>query len=126
MNLPLPTLLLLLFAILGNASANILIKAGANRIGPTDGLANFILKAVTSPAIICGAILFVVVLGAYSAVLVKVPLSVAYPLMTSLGFIIVVLASSIFFKESIHPLQVVGMVLILFGLWLVARYLGAR
>src|SRR5688500_18297396 len=126
MSLPLTTWLLLGFAIVGNATANILIKAGAARIGETKTLVEFASKALTSPAIVGGAALFVIVLGAYSAVLMKAPLSIAYPMMTSLGFVIVILASAIFFKETIHPMQIVGLGLILVGLWLVARYLGAR
>lgn len=126
MSIPLGTLLLLAFAIVGNASANVLIKAGAARIGETTSLGEFLWKAVTSPAIVGGTVLFAVVLGAYSAVLTKVPLSTAYPLMTGLGFLIVVLASSLLFRESIQPPQLLGMALIVLGVWLVARYLGVR
>lgn len=125
MGISLTTTLLLFFAIIGNAAANILIKSGANKIGAMDNLGHFALKAITSPAIIAGCLLFAVVLAAYSAVLTKVPLSIAYPLMTSLGFLIVVSASVTLFRETIYPGQIFGMVLILIGLWLVARQLAA-
>jgi multidrug transporter EmrE-like cation transporter len=126
MTVSLPTLALLTFAIVGNATANILIKHGASKIGETKGLVDFGLKAITNPSILAGAILFVVVLAAYSAVLMKLPLSIAYPLMTSFGFLIVVTASIYLFGERLHLPQLVGMALILIGLWLVARYLGMR
>lgn len=126
MTIPPLTLALLVFAIVGNASANILIKAGAAKIGQTASGSDFIFRAITNPSILFGILLFAVVLGAYSAVLTKVPLSTAYPMMTGLGFVIVALASALLFRETIQPSQLLGMALIVTGVWLVARYLGVR
>ena len=48
-------------------------------------------------------------------------LSIAYPLMTSIGFMIVILASWLFLNEIITPLQIVGFLFILSGVWMVAK-----
>ncbi len=55
-------------------------------------------------------------------VLNKINLSIAYPLMTSIGFIIVVSFSIFFLSEKVVPLQVLGLFLILTGVWLVASF----
>ena len=52
---------------------------------------------------------------------IKTDLSVAYPIMTSLGFVIVVLVSWLFLKETITLIQFTGLALIIAGVWMVAR-----
>ena len=48
-------------------------------------------------------------------------LSVAYPVNTSVGYILVILASFIFFKETLGIVQISGIVLIIAGVWMVAH-----
>lgn len=107
-------------AIFMNALANILIK-----IGVRDKAIKVDIKAIiaiaSEPAIIGGILCFILALGAYVYVLSKMNLSIAYPLMTSVGFMIVILASWLFLKESITLIQVVGFLLILSGVWIVAK-----
>ncbi|MDI6817627.1 MAG: SMR family transporter [Actinomycetota bacterium] len=79
------------------------------------------LKAAVSPAILLGIAFFGSALIAYSFVLSKINLSIAYPVMTSIGFLIVITASALFFKETITIIQMAGFILILAGVWLVAR-----
>lgn len=54
----------------------------------------------------------------YIIALQKIPLSIAYPTI-SLGYILVVILSSIIFKEKINFVQVMGILLILSGVMLV-------
>jgi multidrug transporter EmrE-like cation transporter len=49
-----------------------------------------------------------------------VPLSLAYPIMTSGGFLIVVTASAILLRESLSVPQMFGIALIIAGVILVA------
>jgi len=60
-------------------------------------------------------------LFAYGYVLSKMNLSIAYPLMTSIGFLIVTLVSWVFLKETITLIQIGGFILILLGVWMVAK-----
>jgi len=48
---------------------------------------------------------------AYGYVLTKMNLSIAYPIMTSMGFMIVVLASWLFLGERITLIQTIGFLL---------------
>lgn len=114
----------LLLAIICNAGANIMIKA-AMRQSPIVLEQGAILSAVTqaikNPFLIGGVVLFGVALAAYSVVLSKINLSVAYPIMTGAGFLLVFLFSGLYFKESITAIHILGSVLILTGVWVLAK-----
>ena len=114
-------MIVLVIAIVLNATANILMKVGMLRVGRTDGWVHMLRRAAVQPFIIMGILSFILALGAYGVVLTRLNLSVAYPLMVSLGLVIVVIASYFFLKEAIRPYQVVGFLLIISGVWLVAR-----
>lgn len=108
-------------AIVLNALANILMKAGALNPKETTGITAVVLNMVLNPLIIAGLVCFALALAAYNYVLIKTDLSVAYPLMTSIGYVIVILASWLFFKETLSFFQIIGIVLIVTGVWMVAR-----
>jgi len=111
----------LVCAILLNAAANILMKIGMRRVGNVRGFLPVLKKAIVQPAILFGMVAFVLALGAYSLVLTKLNLSVAYPIMVSMGLIVVVLASAFLLLEPVSIVQVVGFFLIIAGVWLVAK-----
>jgi len=115
------TSLVFIVAIVLNAVANILMKAGAVRPGNAHRLSDVLLNMVSNPIILAGVACFGLGLAAYNYVLIKTDLSVAYPIMTSVGYVIVVLASWLFFKESLTTLQVVGIIAIAVGVWMVSR-----
>jgi multidrug transporter EmrE-like cation transporter len=103
-----------------NALANILIKVGVrDKVGKID--VGMISRVITAPAIIGGILSFIFALAAYGYILSKMNLSIAYPLMTSIGFMIVILASWLFLNEIITPLQIIGFLFILSGVWMVAK-----
>lgn len=113
-------ILVLCFAVVANATANIFIKAGMRNVDGAEGL-EMIKQSLRQPFLLAGVIMFGIALGAYSYSLTKLNLSVAYPIMVSAGLIIVVLGSLLFFKEIIRPSQYVGFCFILLGVWLVAK-----
>ena len=108
-------------ALVLNAVANILMKAGMlnapAELTPKAQLTHY----VTSWPVIVGVCLFGLNVIAYTQALSRIPLSVAYPLMTSLGFLIVVAGSAYFFKEHISAIQIAGFALIITGVILVTR-----
>lgn len=115
----------LVFALIANAVANIMIKEGmkAKDLQITDLMGTF--KAIAfNPTVIGGLFFFGLALAAYSFVLSQIKLSVAYPIMTSAGFLIVVSYSFLFLHESITGLQAGGLFLILAGVWMVATNMG--
>lgn len=113
--------LILTLAIVFNAIANILIKIGMLKVGGGKGLLEMGLKAASNPAILLGIASFVIALVAYGYVLSKLNLSIAYPIMTSMGFLIVILASWLLLGETITLVQLFGFIIIISGVWMVAR-----
>jgi multidrug transporter EmrE-like cation transporter len=107
--------------ILCNSFANIFIKAGMRGRKFDHNLAASLLSAFLSPPLIGGVMLFAVALVGYSFVLSKMNLSVVYPIMTVMAFIVVISASRFFFGETIKGVQIVGYILILSGVFLVTR-----
>ena len=114
-------ILILSLAIIFNALANILIKVGMLRVGKTEGWFHLVKKAITEPAILFGVVSFALALGGYCFVLTKLNLSIAYPIMISMGLIIVIFASHFLLNETISAIQIAGFLLIIAGVWLVAR-----
>ncbi len=113
------TWIFLFLAVLGNSAANILMKLGAKQMGgfsfTVDGLKTFF----TTPLIWAGMISFALTLLCYTYVLSKLNLSLAYPIITSLGFLLVTIFSVVYFQESIHWVQIVGMFIVVGGLYLI-------
>lgn len=118
----LPQILLLLALVL-NAAANVLIKYSATRIPvlPPDAGRGSHLLAMLQPAFILGLALFAMNVFAYQGALRTLKLSVAYPIMVSGGYLIILLVSWFLFHERLNPAQYAGIGLILGGIWLVVR-----
>lgn len=114
------TYVILGLAIFFNAVANILMKIGVLRVDDTSNILSNACKSISQPAILAGIISFVLALICYLYALSKLNLSVAYPIMTSMGFLVVILASWAFLKESITSIQIVGFILIIIGVWMTA------
>ena len=116
--------LVLLAAIVLNAGANVMIKAAMRKspiILDQGSLLQAFTLAVKNPYLITGVTLFGLALAAYSVVLSKINLSVAYPIMTGAGFLLVFLASGLWFKETITAVHLLGAALILAGVSILAR-----
>ena len=116
-----PQYIALIIALLANAFANILIKSGMKNkeIVLSDPL-SAVKQIITNPLVLAGVGLFAVNILAYSYVLSKIQLSIAYPIMTSVGFLIVVGFSVFALKEQVSLVQVIGIVMIVTGVVLVA------
>jgi len=115
------TYVVFVISIVLNAVANILMKAGALKPKVPSNIMDVFLNMALNPVIIAEILCFALGLAAYNYVLIKINLSVAYPINTSVGYILVVLVSWIFLKETITPVQFAGIGLIIVGVWMVAR-----
>lgn len=114
------TYIIFIIAITLNAVANILLKVGAEKTKESNNIFELLLGMVTNPVTILAILCFAAGMAAYNYVLMKTNLSVAYPIMTSVGYIIVLLASWLFLKETLTILQISGILLIVAGVWMVA------
>jgi len=118
------TFSLLLTGVLLNAGAQLLLKAGTNRIGEfAFSLENIVpigMRVATSPPILAGLACYGVSVVVWILALSRVPVSVAYPLL-SIGYIVNAVAAWYLFGESLGAQKLVGIAFIVAGVWLVAR-----
>lgn len=114
-------------AVFFNAMANVLIKSSSlgDAASPPEqsGLWGLI-QAFLNPIFIGGLACFGLALVGYRFVLGKgLKLSLAYPVFTSSGFIVVLIISAIFFKERLTWIQWTGIGMIMVGVWLTAAHM---
>src|SRR4051812_19919701 len=98
---------LLAAAIILNSLANVLLKIGA-RSGLNMQGYNLIYFIKENWVALIGLFLFAVSAGCYLMVLKTVPVSVAYPAMVIMSFIIVNLSAYFYLREQINLLQILG------------------
>jgi drug/metabolite transporter (DMT)-like permease len=116
--------LIILTAIL-NTAAQLLLKIGMDNIGEFSFTAAntlpIALKVITSPFIIIGMVVYVVSVTLWLLVLSRVPVGIAYP-MTSLAYIFSAIAAYYLLGEHLSYLQVIGIFIIIFGVYLIAQH----
>ena len=115
---------LLMTGVLLNAAAQLLLKAGTNAVGRFEFTAANILpvgmKLALEPHIAGGLACYVVSVAVWIVGLSRVPVSIAYP-MLSVGYIVNALAAWYLFGESLTAQKLVGIAFIVCGVFLVAR-----
>ena len=115
---------LLMTGVLLNAAAQLLLKAGTNSIGQfaftAENLLPVGLRIATNPFIAGGVAIYVVSLVVWIMGLSRVPVSIAYP-MLSIGYIVNAIAAWMLFGESLTAQKLVGIGFIIVGVFLVAR-----
>ena len=115
---------LILTGVLLNAAAQLLLKAGTNSIGHFNfQLENVLpigLKLAFEPHIFGGLCCYVVSVVIWIMALSRVPVSIAYP-MLSIGYIVNAFAAAYLFGESITVPKLLGIGCIIIGVYLVAK-----
>ena len=114
----------LIAGVLLNAGAQLLLKAGTNVLGvitlSADHWPGQLGRMALEPHIAGGLLCYVVSVVVWIIGLSRVPVSMAYP-MLSLGYIVNAVAAHYLFGEAVTPSRWLGMGLIIVGVWLVAR-----
>lgn len=107
-----------------NAAAQLFLRQGMRTLGTFEVDANGLLavlpKVALSPWVLAGLACYVLSVGLWLVVLSRVEVSYAYP-MVSVGYILTVILARIFFQEAITPVRVAGVLVIMLGVFLVAR-----
>ena len=115
---------LLLTGVLLNAAAQLFLKAGTRQIGEFAFSADNIIpvgwQLATQPFILAGVCCYVVSLIVWILGLSRVPVSIAYP-MLSIGYVISAMAAWWLFGESLSAQKMTGIGFIIIGVFLVAR-----
>ena len=118
------TFSLLMLGVLLNAAAQLLLKAGTNRVGEfaftLDNVVPVGAKLFSSAPILAGMACYGVSLVVWILGLSRVPVSVAYP-MLSVGYIVNAVLAWTLFGESLTAQKLVGIGFIVIGVFLVAR-----
>ena len=114
----------LLTGVLLNAAAQLLLKAGTNVMGvitlTRDDWPDTLMRMATQGYFITGVIFYGVSLIVWILGLSRVPVSIAYP-MLSLGYVINAVAAHYLFGEMVTVTRWLGIGFIILGVWLVAR-----
>lgn len=67
-------------------------------------------------------LLFLISFFLYLFVLTRLQLNIAYPILVSAGIVLIAVASWFFFRESLSLSQILGIVAIIFGIFLLLKY----
>ena len=115
---------LVLFGVLLNAAAQLLIKAGTNSVGHFDfNLENVMpigWELATQPSILGGMVCYVISLIVWIMALSRVQVSIAYP-MLSIGYVVNAIAAYFLFGEAVGMQRLLGIGIIIIGVYVVAR-----
>jgi small multidrug resistance pump len=100
-----------------NVCGHVFLKVGMNQVGQigSQPLTSFVLQSVKNPFVIMGLFGYVSSVTGYIVVLSKTHLSVAYPILMSSGYALVVLISFIWLKEPFGLQKWLGLALIFAG-----------
>ncbi len=119
--------LALLTALVLNATANVLMKMGMNKVEASGGLLKHgavaaVQTVLTSPALLVGLTCFGLNVGFYMFALQSraLKISVAYPIMVGGGYAIIATVGYLALDERLTVVQKIGVAMILVGVVVVA------
>ncbi|MHB9101232.1 MAG: SMR family transporter [Sulfuricella sp.] len=115
---------LILFGVLLNAAAQLLLKAGTNAVGHfafnRDNILPVGWQLATEPHIMGGLTCYVISVVVWIMALSRVEVSIAYP-MLSIGYVVNALAALWLFGEAVSVTRMAGIGIIIIGVYVVAR-----
>lgn len=106
---------LILFSVLLNAIAQLLLKKGMVSVGALQLSVEFVFKCAINPFIFGGMCVYAISIISWLIVLSKVQVSVAYPFL-ALGFIFSAIVAHFAFGEALGMGKITGIGLICVGL----------
>lgn len=116
---------LLLVSVVFNVTANILLKKGVLSFGGISGEKTKVLielsKAAVNPFIIVGLALYGLSFLIWLRVLSFNDLSKSYPIFAACVFLLTTIGSMSFLNEHVSFLRVIGIVIMLVGIFIVSR-----
>ncbi len=124
----------LVVALVLNAAANLMIRFGMKAMdaqldgagildGGVPGLIRLLLQ---NWILLVGLTCFALNVVFYAYALQKLPISMAYPIMVTGGFVIIVTVAGLILKERLSMIQWVGVAAIFIGVTLVAKDAGRQ
>lgn len=114
------TIGILLASVAFGAVGQLTLKAGMNGLGKLQLSAETLLRMATSPLLLVGIAIFGISTLLWLLALAKADLSFAYPFL-SLTYLAVLVGGAVLFRETVTVPRVLGFVVIIAGVWIVAR-----
>jgi len=119
------TFLILLASVLSTVVAQLCLKKGVLDLGNLNISINSFLGLIPrifqNIWLMVGLSLYGISFLLWLFVISKIKMNTAYPIATSLNFSLVVLFSWLFFKEQLFPIQILGIAVIIFGIFLLLK-----
>ena len=119
----------ILFTVLTNAAAQIMLKQGMMSLGPltfsAETMIQRVFQIIFNPWVFIGLTTFVISMASHLFVLSKVDLSFAYPFL-SLAYVIVAVVAWFLFKEELGTYKIAGIAFICIGTVLIAQSGGHK
>ncbi len=106
--------------LVGTVLANYFFKSGAMTMGPLSFSFDTLLRAVTTPAVIAGVVMYGLAAVAWFVALSLVPLNIAVSV-SALVYVFVILLALLIFKETIPLDRWAGIALVTLGMLLIGR-----
>ena len=114
----------ILFTVLTNAAAQLMLKQGMLSLGPlsftADTMVARIFQILFNPWVFAGLTTFAISMASHLYVLSKVELSFAYPFL-SLAYVAVAVFAFFLFKEDLNSWRIAGIAFICVGTVLIAQ-----
>lgn len=119
------TYLILLVSILSTVTAQLFLKRGVLDLGNLNISINSFLGLIPrifqNVWLLGGLFLYGISFFLWLFIISKIKLNTAYPIAASLNFSLVVIFSWLFLKEQILPVQILGIAVIIFGIFLLLK-----
>ncbi len=120
-----PVLGLFAIILVWDTAAQIFLKIGVSSHGkfPThsiNAMGAYLATIAAEPMIWLGALALILAFITWLAIIARIDLSKAHPA-TSFSYVTVTISSAIFLHEVISPLQISGIILIIFGIYLTSE-----
>ena len=119
------TFIILGLCILSTVGAQLFLKKGVLALGSfyfsISNLMGLIPRVIQNIWLMGGLILLGIGFFLWLFVISRIKLSMAYPVSTSLNLCLIILGSWLIFKEQLLPVQILGVVIIVLGIFLVLK-----
>lgn len=116
--------IIVFMCVIVNVVSQILLKAGMNGIGHFEFDSQNLMmagwKVITNPYVMGGLALYGLSFLLWLMALSRLEVSLAYPLL-SIGYILTPFISYFLLQEAFSPLRIVGICIIMIGVFIVAR-----
>ncbi len=118
-------IILFLISACANAGSQLLLKNGApeaaRQLTLSQNIFLKVFKAITTPSVFVAVLMLATGMLLWLYLISRFDLSQAYPVNIGLTVVITTIAAAFLFREPVTLIKVVGIALVLFGVWLLLQ-----